>query len=515
LAESLHAAFALLDAREHLDAAVDALVDESLDGFSTQALGDDVVHFHRTIERLEAELIRRLHRFHCERGAQSEGGGTTVSWLRRCGMTVKAAAYRVHLARVLGELPVSLDSARSGRASFTNVAMIGHLAKDVGIEQMKPFEAILVGAAATFEPREMRTLTQATRLRLDPDGVLDDDNRAHERRWFECEQTYGGVFVLRGQLDAEGGALVKTAIDQLSHGLARDDVREGSQRRADALVDRATTQLRCGDHRDVHGQRPHVTVTVSADMLRENSRSARADAAPAELRGVGPIHPETARRIACDAVRTVVTVARPEGAPLWMPNTSMAPLSVERATRTIPAAIRTALVLRDGGCRFPGCDRPPAWTDGHHIIHWADGGRTELDNLVSLCRRHHRRVHEQGWRIHIADSIAVVEPPPENQGRRDVSGTWLTPDVLEPHPRNASTKHHATSWCPVVTSATLPSMDITRSSTPWRRASSALRTSPVAVEMDVSFDFIPAIAFSCARIPSRSRRTATASTTSA
>jgi hypothetical protein len=92
--------------------------------------------------------------------------------------------------------------------------------------------------------------------------------------------------------------------------------------------------------------------------------------------------------------------------------TPAVPLSVGRATRTIPASIRTALVLRDQGCRFPGCDRPPAWTDGHHIIHWGDGGPTDLENLVSLCRRHHRRVHEEGWRIHIADRVAVVEPPP-------------------------------------------------------------------------------------------------------
>ncbi|MGA8665275.1 MAG: HNH endonuclease signature motif containing protein, partial [Candidatus Dormiibacterota bacterium] len=88
------------------------------------------------------------------------------------------------------------------------------------------------------------------------------------------------------------------------------------------------------------------------------------------------------------------------------------PLSVGRATRTVPAHIRTALHLRDQGCRFPGCDRPPAWTDGHHVIHWSDGGPTELENLVSLCRPHHRAVHEQGWRIHIADGIAVIDPPP-------------------------------------------------------------------------------------------------------
>jgi hypothetical protein len=341
-----------------------------------------------------------------------------MSWLRRCcGMTVKAAAYRVHLARMLGELPAALDSARAGRASFSNVAMIAHLASDVGVEEVAPYEDALVGAAETLEPRQMRTVTEATRLHIDPDGVLADDNHAHERRWFDCDQTYGGVFVLSGQLDADGGALLKKAIDALSHGMTRGETRLASQRRADALVDLAATQLRCGDHRDVHGQRPHLTVTVSAETLRSDAQpthtlGSEGDAQPAALGGVGPIHPETARRIACDAVRTLVTVAPSADGAAWTTTAPAMPLSVGRATRTIPAPIRTALVLRDQGCRFPGCDRPPAWTDGHHIVHWADGGATELDNLISLCRMHHRRVHEQGWRIHIADGIAVVEPPP-------------------------------------------------------------------------------------------------------
>jgi Domain of unknown function (DUF222)/HNH endonuclease len=400
-------ALAMPDTRERLRQAVGALVDESIDDFSTHALGEDLTDIRRCIDRLDAEFVRRLHRFDRAHGAQADGGVSTVSWLRRCGMTVKAAAYRVHLARTLGELPATLDSARAGRASFSNVSMIAHLAEDVGVERVRPFESILVGAAETLNPGAMRTLTQATRLRLDPDGVLADDNRAHERRWFECEQTYGGVFVLRGELDAEGGALVKTAIDALSQGMSRGETRSGSQRRADALVDLAATQLRSGDHRDVHGQRPHLTVTVGADTLRSG-----VDAQAAELSGVGPIHPETARRIACDAVRTMVTLApaAEDGVPTV--GTRAMPLSVGRATRTIPAHIRTALHLRDQGCRFPGCDRPSTWTDGHHIIHWSDGGPTELENLVSLCRPHHRRVHEQGWRIHIAEGVAVVEPPP-------------------------------------------------------------------------------------------------------
>ena len=85
-------AFAVPDARDRVQDAVDALVDESIDGVSTHALGADLVDIRRAVDRLEAEFIRRLHRFHCARGAQADGGGRTVSWLRRCGMTAKGAA---------------------------------------------------------------------------------------------------------------------------------------------------------------------------------------------------------------------------------------------------------------------------------------------------------------------------------------------------------------------------------------------------------------------------------------
>jgi hypothetical protein len=192
-------ALAVPDARNDVKRAVDALVDESIDGVSTHALGEDLIDIRRAIDRLEAEFLRRLHCFDRAHGALADGGVSTVSWLRlHCGMTGKAAAYRVHLARSLGELPATLDSARGGRASFSNVTMIAHLAEAVGVEQVAPLERILVGAAETLEPGAMRTLTQATRLRLDPDGVLADDNHAHQRRWFDCDQTYGGVYVLRG-----------------------------------------------------------------------------------------------------------------------------------------------------------------------------------------------------------------------------------------------------------------------------------------------------------------------------
>lgn len=121
---------------------------------------------------------------------------------------------------------------------------------------------------------------------------------------------------------------------------------------------------------------------------------------PAELALAGPVHAETARRIACDASVSAVTVAGSE------------PLSVGREKRSIPAPLRRALALRDRGCRFPGCDRPPEWTDGHHVIHRAHGGKTSVANLVLLCRVHHRRVHEEGWSLRLTPSGEVLTEPP-------------------------------------------------------------------------------------------------------
>ena len=80
------------------------------------------------------------------------------------------------------------------------------------------------------------------------------------------------------------------------------------------------------------------------------------------------------------------------------PRASRSPIG--RRTRAVPPAIRRALRVRDGGCRFPGCDRS-RYVHAHHIKHWADGGETSLDNLVTLCSFHHRLVHEGGYGVHV------------------------------------------------------------------------------------------------------------------
>jgi hypothetical protein len=382
---------------ERLADFVDDVAAEDIDGLADAALGNDLVSLRRVLDRIEAEFIRRLERFDRQHGALAEGAVSTVSWLRStCGLTAGAAADRVRMARRLADLPAATASFRAGRAAFANVSLIARLADEVGTDATRTVEATLVTAAETLDAVRMRYLTAFTHHRLDADSALDQDNRHHEHRWFSCDQTFGGVFVLRGELDAENGAVVKTALDALSAPSGAEDQRSGSQRRADALVELASRQLQSRTLPAVHGQRPHLIVTADIATLRRIP-----GAPPADLEGVGPVHAQTARRVACDSVLTLATVAG-----------NGEPLSIGRASRTVPAAIRTALNLRDRGCRFPGCDRASEWTDGHHIRHWADGGETSLDNLVSLCRRHHRVVHERGWDIGFGPdrAVRVTEP---------------------------------------------------------------------------------------------------------
>jgi 5-methylcytosine-specific restriction protein A len=87
-------------------------------------------------------------------------------------------------------------------------------------------------------------------------------------------------------------------------------------------------------------------------------------------------------------------------------------LDVGRAKRTIPTAIRRALIIRDRGCAFPGCDKPPGWTEAHHVVAWQHGGPTEINNLVLLCGQHHDVLHRTEWEVHIRNGTPEFTPPP-------------------------------------------------------------------------------------------------------
>ncbi len=231
----------------------------------------------------------------------------------------------------------------------------------------------------------------------------------------------------RAWLAPEVGAVVRQALeaaaDRLRAEVSPDEAAETSaaQRRADALGLVAESALAGGLDRGTAGDRYRVVLHVEADALRAaapasdaasdagrpadvghergaSDPAAQADGqrAPAPPAGQAALEDadglrvsaETSRRLACDAA--VVVMRHGAGGEV---------LDVGRRTRTVPPALRRALEARDRHCRFPGCQARRC--DSHHVEHWADGGATKLSNLVRLCRRHHRAVHEEGFTVRL------------------------------------------------------------------------------------------------------------------
>ncbi len=186
-----------------------------------------------------------------------------------------------------------------------------------------------------------------------------------------------------GDLDPETGESLLTAlraiVDAESRSPDPSDRRTPAQRRADALGEICRQWLDSGERPTVGGERPHITATVDVDAVRGDQGGT------SELDHVGPVDPHTTRRLACDASIMRVVMAGPSE-----------PLDVGRRTPVISPAMRRAVIVRDRHCRFPNCDRPHTWCDCHHVVHWAVGGPTALQNLALLGRRHHRMVHQPG-----------------------------------------------------------------------------------------------------------------------
>jgi hypothetical protein len=188
------------------------------------------------------------------------------------------------------------------------------------------------------------------------------------------------------------------AQDAVSHPLDQTLSESFEARRADALERMAHAFLADRESMASGGDAYLVNIHTDVDTLKVDG-----EGAASELDERGNVSAETSRRLACDAA--VVH---------WLDTHKGEPLSIGRKSRTIPPAIRRALHKRDRGCRFPGCTCS-RFVDAHHIHHWVDGGETKMDNLVLLCRRHHRLVHEGGYGIKIAAEGKVTFTLPDGR----------------------------------------------------------------------------------------------------
>jgi hypothetical protein len=380
------------------DAPVWALPDADLAGCL------DAAHrLEQAAAALKAHLVRQIDLRHLP-AAQGRGG--VARWLHaRLHLDPQAARELVETATTLDRYP-HLDRAyRAGAVHTRQVTAIGSALDDLPTDLDPPIadraQTTLVHWAHELEPAKLRRIGARILEHVAPDladqhdeaALRREEQRARRRRTFTLSTPFHGTVRVSGYLPVEDAAVVRAALDPLC-APRPGDPRTPGQQRADALIDVCRLTLTGGQLPDNGGERPQIAVTVSYDALRDQLPQARLDTGETLSAG-------TARRLACDA----------HILPIVLGGASQI-LDVGRSRRLTTKALRRALVARDHGCTFPGCDRPPRWTAAHHLTHWADGGPTNLDNLTLLCGEHHHLIHDGDWQTRLGDDHHPEFIPP-------------------------------------------------------------------------------------------------------
>ncbi|MDT3441467.1 DUF222 domain-containing protein [Pseudofrankia sp. BMG5.37] len=297
------------------------------------------------------------------------------------------------------------------------VTALRALPADTPSEQRDWAEQFLLTQAETLDAGDLAALGKTIRARLQdqlhpPGSDPHDDGDQTRRRELHLTDQPDGTTRIHGTLDADGAAALRAALEPLAKprplGENPEDHRTIPQLRADALIEITERVLGTGTLPISRGTRPHLTVTTTIDALLGKD-----SAIPATTGHGLPLSHATLERICCDAHLTHILLSQ-EGIPL----------ELGRTRRLVPPSLRRALVVRDGGCTFPGCQKNAAWTDAHHIVHWLSGGETNLDNLALLCGFHHRVVHRGEWAVSIGlDGHPYFVPPysvdPQRKPRRN------------------------------------------------------------------------------------------------
>ena len=409
--------FASLEQAETLLGSLLTGIDGVIDGKFWRVGGDQLLDLGRQLEMLGRKVFAAQVRLAGEIDAQglasSRSCSSTWSLLRQAlNISAGDAALRVRVAQAVlpqdlpsgGETPplyphlgAAIDAGRVGVEHVrTTLATLDRLPRPVRAQA----EAALVNQAVTLDPNTYDRIALYLENNVNPDGTLADDT-ADARMDFKIgrRNPSTGLTAVSGHLDDVSAAAVRTAIDALSapapavNGVP--DPRTAGCRAAQALAHLSEWFLTHGDAPDSGGERPHLTVTLDYDTLLGQIGTATL--------GNGDIlSAAQARRLLCDA----------QIVPAVLGGASEV-LDVGRSMRTASVAIRRALALRDQGCAWPGCDRPPSWCDAHHIDWWGrDFGTTNATRMTLLCPYHHSAIHKSQWTIVMNHGHPEFKPPP-------------------------------------------------------------------------------------------------------
>jgi len=366
------------------------------DAVSPTARAGWLAGLRQVVDTAEVMFTRTLATFDALGDAPvMSGQRDTTAWLHHeLRLSVGDARSRVRVARDWQPLSDPLAAMSSA---------LRPLRHEPGeLEEAVP---LLHELAAHGDPAAVRRAGRRLQEVVDPDGALGERERQFTRRNLTLSPLLDGMTAIDGLLDAEGTATLTAALAPLMVPVDSSDLRSAGQRRADALIEVAAVALRSEQLPQLSGSVAAVDIVLPLTALLPQwpvRPGCDLDAVARLREGLAVVHDapggpldlplDDVHRLLCDA-RVGRVLLGPESVPL----------DVGRRARLFSAEQQRALVVRDAGCRFPGCIRPPRYTDAHHLIPWEHGGATDVGNAMLLCRWHHNRVHREphrgGWQV--------------------------------------------------------------------------------------------------------------------
>jgi hypothetical protein len=371
-----------------------AAVDSEIACMTDEGVREELIRECRERDVRDLRIARLAARFAAGETWDDEGYVSAIDWIRfNCHMTSGAAANVVAVGEAMNRLPETVRATTEGRIGFAHVVTMTRTANTVG---SKFDERPLLAKAEESSPGKFHYICHHYRHAADPARFEGEQAELVHNRRLAFSTLEDGTVLLNGQLDHEGGAAVRTALEPLARKMGEHDDRDRERRMADALVDLSMHALDSDLIPQQGSQRTHLNVTASLETLL-----ALPGAPAADMEFSLPISARTVERLACDSSVTRILLS----------SESMV-IDVGRAKRVISGPARKALNARDKHCVWPGCERPASWTQGHHLVHWLHGGGGDLPNMALLCYRHHWMVHEGNWQIVRGDDGRMLTIPP-------------------------------------------------------------------------------------------------------
>jgi hypothetical protein len=425
VAEPLAVDLALDALATSLDHLIKVVEDGGLDGYDNLGL----IGFAQSFERIRNRLPLIDHRIIADAQRRNLADELSQRSLNRVlvhtlRLSAGEASRRVKAAEAVGERismlgqplaplrPVLADAQRAGEVSAEQVNLIVGALESVDRPGFDPAdiaegEKLLTGFAISFGPRDLSRLAARTVAAIDPDGSLPEERLQQDRRHFELrparDGSYVGQFRLTGTVGAKLTALLsplakpRLGTITLPDGEVVEqerDERTYGQRMHDAVEEVCDRLLRAGEIPYSGGTPATVIVTITLDDLAAKlGYGTTSD---------GTLIPSAQVLQLADQADILPTVLAKSGAVL----------NLGRSRRIASPTQTMALIARDGGCSFPGCNHPPEWCERHHIVSWLDGGPTNLNNLTLLCRYHHHNFAARGWTCRMNTDLLPEWIPP-------------------------------------------------------------------------------------------------------